>query len=169
MLEQKIEKNKETMDKIGKIRPDFLFSYWILIWFIVYYLLDKTTKYGKLVNLYASPLIGLWIGFWYSIILFIHIILFNPVLSIFIKYSIMLFLIKLFPIYLLRNKQIDYFYDTIGLAVLFGIYNVYLYLNSTNVVEVYQNIDRAILANKNETPFFYLMDKIYRLMFTINQ
>lgn len=81
----------------------------------------------------------------------------------------MLFLIKLLPIYLLRNKQIDYYHDTICVIAIFGLYNIYLYLNSTNIVEIYEKTERGILANQNNTPLFSLMDKIYRLMFTINQ
>ena len=162
MLENSIDPIKNTIDKQGKIRPDFLFSYWILTWFIFYYFLDKTTKYGKIVNKYASPIIALWIGFFYDFISFITIFIFNPIPSIIVKYSIMLLLIKIFPLYLLRDKPIHYYQDTISVSVVFLLYLFYLNLNSTNVIEIYEKTQRAIITGQNNTPFFSFMDSIYR-------
>ena len=39
---------KYTVDKTGNIRFDFLFSYWILIWFIIYYFINPPDS--KIVN-----------------------------------------------------------------------------------------------------------------------
>ena len=60
---EQLEPNKYTLDKSGNIRADFIFSYWILIWFIVYYFIGPpNSKIVQFVKTNMNPAVGLWIA-----------------------------------------------------------------------------------------------------------
>jgi hypothetical protein len=160
-LSSKIDANKNTIDESGNIRIDFLFSYWIFAWFIFFYFLDKTTKYGKFTTTYFSPMIALWFGFLYDFLSFFYLIFINPDFTMILKYAIMLLVIKITPLYLLRNTPIHYLQDTLSLIFLFFIYIVYLHLNNTSITEVYEKTEKGILTGENKTPLFHLMNSIF--------
>jgi hypothetical protein len=159
-LSPKIDPSKNTLDESGNIRIDFLFSYWIFAWFLLFYFLDKTTKYGKYATTYFSPMMALWFGFFYDLLIFVYLLFITPNLTMIIKYAIMLLVVKITPLYLLRNTPIHYLHDTISLLLLFSIYIIYLYLNHTSVIEVYRKTEKGILSGENKTPLFRLLSAI---------
>jgi hypothetical protein len=161
LLDEHVDSANNTVDKEGNIRADFLFSYWVLAWFVLYYILDKTTKYGYYIFKYLSPIIGLWISFIYGIIELCYIIYANHDPLLISKYILMMLLVKLLPIYLIRNQDVNYMRDTTAVAVVFIVYNIYIIYNGTNVIDIYRKTESAISSGESKTPLFRLLDYIY--------
>ena len=146
-----------------QIISSFLFSYWILAWFILYYCVDANTKWGKYIKDHGSPIAGLWMSFLYGLTLFVHIWLYNPNIRLLILFAVMLITIKIVPLYLLRSHVFDryrLFSSSLVLAVLFLFYTIYLHVNGTNSIEVYSKVEKSILLGENKTPFLRLLSKL---------
>ena len=73
----------------------------------------------------------------------------------------MMLSIKVFPLYLLRNTKIHIVSDSIVLGSLFGIYNMHLWANGTNVYEVYDKTIQSFKDGNNNTPLFMLMHQLF--------
>jgi len=142
-----------------QITSSFLFSYWILAWFILYYCVDANTKWGKYIKDHGSPIAGLWISLLYGLTMFIHILLYNPNRRLLILFAIMLITMKIVPLYLLRSQNHRLFSSALVLAVLFLFYTIYLYAYETNSIEVYSKVEKSILLGENKTPFLAFLSK----------
>jgi len=145
-----------------QITSSFLFSYWILVWFILYYCVDANTKWGKYIKDHGSPIAGLWMSLLYGLTLFVHILLYNPNRRLLILFAVMLITIKIVPLYLLRSHVFDryrLFSSALVLAVLFLFYSIYLSAYGTNSIEVYSKVEKSILLGENKTPFLAFLSK----------
>jgi hypothetical protein len=148
----------------GYVRPDFLLSYWIFVWFLIYYNIGAfkhplITKFKK----HGSPLLSLWIALFFNVYELIYVMILKFDIIIFIKYVFMFSLIKALPIYLLYRKgeQIHWLNDVLVLLVVLSIYVGYLYANNSNPQKIYAETEKSIVSGNNKTPMFYLMDQIY--------
>jgi hypothetical protein len=110
-------------------------------------------------------MIALWVGFLYDFATFIKMFSLGTGFNILLKYFIMLLLIKILPLYILRRTPIQWARDTVALITIFAAYNIYLYVNNTNSVEIYEKTERNILSGENRTPLFRLMESMI-LFFT---
>lgn len=156
---------KNTLDKKGNIRFDYLFSDWIFIWFIVYILAGKTKdSFGaKIIYENMNPLIALFIGFFENVLLFILILLYNPNPELIFKFILMMFTAKVIPIIILYNTKIKLVENIMSLLIIFGLYNFYLYLENTNIYTIYKKTTINVINNNNKTPFFRLFNYIIKL------
>ena len=131
-------------------RFDFVFSYWIFAWFILYYL--------KVIN--YSPLFALVIGFIYNIFLYIYLIYvykndktkYN--FYVLFDFVIVNFFIKVLPIYYLlfiqKNKiTINNILQTF---ILFTFYLLWIIINKKIYIENY----KLVIVKKSSTPFYNL-------------
>lgn len=125
----------------------FIFSYWILFWFILYY--NKIIKFNPLFILYLAFIHN----FYFAITTLKGLILY--------KYLFMIFIIKIIPIYLIYNNKI-HIDDIIFSIILFLCYNLYLYINNTDINNIYNQINDSIINNKNDTLFFYIINLFYK-------
>jgi hypothetical protein len=157
-----VDSSKNTLDKKGNIRFDYLFSYWIFAWFLVFYFVDKGTTAGKWIYKYLNPTIALWIALMESLVTFVYLLILHPRLDYTIKMLAMMFFIKAFPLYLIRRYPIHWKNDILVTLILFAIYNVYLYFNDTNVIDIYRRTFTAFKEGTNQTPLFSLMDSLYK-------
>ena len=131
------------------VRGDLIFSNWIFIWFIVYYFgfIQYSPIWlllvGALENIY---LLGLMIVNQLPYICLIH-------------FSIILFLFKLLPIYLIRNDtlKID---DLIFSLLLVNLYIAWTIFNRKDVIQVSNEIVTSLIQNKRDTPMMNLLDNI---------
>jgi len=127
-----------------KTRFDFVFSYWIFAWYI-FYALGLTTY---------SPKAFLILSVSINVLIFLSMIYYKNS-SIFIAlFVIANFIIKVAPIFFLRNvsnKPRDY-YAGLGLFV---IYNIWLLINGTSFIEILKNQYDAIVKNEARTPFMH--------------
>jgi len=163
-----LNSHKNTTDKNGVIRFDFIFSYWIFFWFLIYYfvLLTSSKNMSKFATfiLHYNPFIGLIFAFLENIVLFIYMLPFFQT-EILIKYVFMMFLIKIIPIYLIRNQKINPVNDIFAIIVLFCIYLLWLYYNKTDVIDVYKKTTLSITLNSNKTPLFHFIDYTIHSLF----
>jgi hypothetical protein len=150
--------------KNGLIRPDFIFSYWIFVWVLIYFisniLLNK--------NIIPSPLLAIYIGFFVSLYGLSYLVSTISNNSILMKFLVMLIVIKTIPllitIYLSGTYKINWNYDLKKILILLLFYFVYLVCWNVNVFDVYNYEGISIINNDNKTPFFYLLTKIYPLV-----
>ena len=157
-----LDPNKYTIDKTGQIRFDYLFSYWIAIWFLIYYFIQPAnSKIVQFVKTYLNPKIGLWLALLENIITFIFIIRSHFEWWFFFVFIFMMLSIKVFPLYLLRNTKIHIVSDSIVLGSIFGIYTMHLWANGTNVYEVYDKTIQSFKDGNNNTPLFMLMHQLF--------
>ena len=131
------------------LRVDLVFSYWIYAWFILYFF--NYTKY--------SPKIALILGLLDNIVMLFLMIVWSTSLKTIIWFIIINTLIKVVPLYYLRNESFKMkdIYFTIGL---FFIYIIWLHINSQSLIGNIKVIHNSLLYGKNETPFMNLLSKI---------
>ena len=127
---------------------DSIFSYWIVLWVFVYILAENSRRY------FTSPIVALWIGLCFGFYLFLDILSKAKFVTSII-YIIVVIFVKIIPLYLLRNYPVDILRDSVALCILFFVYNMYLSLMyHTNIIKVYEAIEKSIINGENNTPFF---------------
>jgi hypothetical protein len=130
------------------IRPDFLFSYWVFAWFVIYYFFPTgiPDKY--------SPKLALFCALAENLFEFVSIILFNRPIWDILKYLAMIAIVKVFPLYLLRKESIHFQQDICVLVAVFAAYLLYLAAWGTNLVEVYRKTEQDLKTGQNNTPLY---------------
>ena len=117
------------------MRLDYVFSYWILAWYLLY--IAKITKY--------SPKFVLILGI---------------IENSFIIFILLNIFIKIIPYYTVRNDKIIK-KDIIATIILFIIYCLWLYINTgNNVIEYHIKISDSVIKDKNETPAMRFVNHI---------
>jgi hypothetical protein len=139
------------------ITVDKLFSYWVFMWFIIYYFGNKYIGYNV-----PTPKLALYIAFYENIAELISLMTVNLNWWLITKFSIMILFVKLLPLYLLRNEKIE-IKDIYILLVVFSIYVIYLYLLGTSLLEVYKTTNKSLAEGKNDTPFYIFIDWISKI------
>jgi len=134
---------------MSALRADLVFSYWVYVWFILYFL--NYTKY--------SPKFALTLGLIDNIVMLFLMILWSTNIKTIIWFIIINTLIKILPLYYLKNESFKMkdIYVTIGL---FLIYIIWLHINSKSLVGNIKLIHNSLLYGKNETPLMNLLSKI---------
>ena len=137
------------------IRFDFIFSYWLVAWYIVY--MTKLTTF--------NPKVGLLIGLIENIFMFIVMLFFASFENV-VYFLIVNFFIKFLPLYSVWKYPIT-LRDTYAFFGLFGVYLIWIYVNSIYYGESVQAMTvESLLQNKNETPgiqfIHWMKNKIYR-------
>ena len=133
------------------IRPDFIFSYWIFVWYLLY--ISKIVTY--------NPKIFLFLGMIEGIIVFCVLLTKIPLSSV-IKYFIVISVIKFIPYFTIRNRVIHY-NDIVFSLFLFVVYHVWLFVNEKNMIGIYQNLYNSFVHNKQDTPGYMLVNRIMDL------
>jgi len=129
-------------------RFDFVFSYWIFIWYIFF-------EMGF--NRY-NPKIGLIIGLIDNVALLCLMIYFsNSLINIFLFCAINFF-IKVIPLWRLRNTEYK-ITDFYALIVLFIIYIGWLFINNVNIIKLVKVRYNNIKNNDTFGPFMYYIKK----------
>jgi hypothetical protein len=129
-------------------RFDFVFSYWIFAWFILYEL--KITHY--------NPKIALIIGLLVNVIELSTMIYYKNSFSNIFLFSLINFIFKVVPLWILRKteyKVIDVYAD-IGLFI---IYLFWLFINNVNIRKESTNLVYKIKHNKPVGPIMYYVNK----------
>lgn len=123
-------------------RFDFVFSYWIFAWFLLY-------EVGVIAY---SPTIALLIGFIENIgILCLMLYFANSWLNIFL-FCFVNFFIKIVPLYILRNKPL-LMRDLYAFIGLFGIYVLWILVNKVSIIDAAKQTYKKIHDNKPLGPF----------------
>lgn len=159
----RVDPNKNTVDKSGVLRFDFLFSYWILVWFMVFYFTptNSTGPISKFILNHLNPTLAFYFALIENIGTLVIIIIYNPNLWLIFKFVCMIGLLKVMPLYLLRTYPVQWKHDTVVLFVIFGIYNLYLAWNDTTIYKIYERTITSIQTGDNRTPLYHLLSNIW--------
>jgi len=145
---------KHTIDHKGTLRYDFLFSYWMFIWFILFWLLPKNDNLRSI----AHPAFTLAIGVLENTITLLLILYYNPQWSIIWKFVAMMIAIKILPLYLVMYEStplhVPWQNSIITFIVVFAIYLGYLFVNDANFVEIYKTAIVSVIMDENKTPLY---------------
>lgn len=152
-----LDTSKHTVDKRGVIRFDYLFSYWIFTWFIIYIFITPTNTYTAYFKKYCNPLFAFIIGIVENVATLIFILFYNPKFNIIVKYIGMMVFAKIIPALILWSYPVDWIKNIAWTVALFLIYNVYLFANQTNLVEIYKKTITSIIYNRDLTPLYALL------------
>jgi hypothetical protein len=134
------------------IRFDIVFSYWILLWFILYAL--KLTRY--------SPKFALILGVLENLCMLILMFFSGTKIKTMILFVFIQTIIKALPIYYLRNKPIR-MKDIYFTGLIFLVFLIWLHINNESLVENQKIIYDSLLNGKNTTPLIALFVKLQKI------
>lgn len=145
---------------------DKIFSYWIIVWLIVYIIAFYNQDQPGFDFVYenGNPFFLLVIGLIENILLLCFILFYNPKLSLILKFSIMFVLLKIIPLYILfYHSKIKVMENLVFSFSLFVFYNMYLWYKNTNIIEVYSFLNHSVIYDLKRTPLLGLISKITNL------
>lgn len=134
------------------MRFDFLFSYWIFIWYFLY-IFGVTT---------FNPKIALVIAILQNIMLLIFMFYANQSWFNLISFCIVNTVVKIIPFWTLRHTMYRW-KDFYALAYLFIIYVGWLYVNNQLTTRILKQMIERLQDNKPVGPFTYFIDKYIRV------
>jgi len=104
------------------MRIDFVFSYWIFVWYILYI--------SRLTNI--NPKFALNFAFIHNIIILLFMIYYGRTVKSVLLFMMMILLLKIIPIYTLYNTSIKRL-DIITTFILLLIYICWLFINGETI------------------------------------
>jgi hypothetical protein len=135
------------------MRFDYLFSYWIFIWYLLYFF--HITDYNPKFILICAII--------ENIILLFFMIYYNTQLSVIILFLIGMFIIKIIPIYTIWNTIIRW-KDILFTFILLFIYIIWLYINNVTIYYILNEI-KQVVFNKKNFPSVDLLLRIYNYVY----
>lgn len=133
------------------LRADLVFSYWIYTWYILYAF--KLTNY--------SPKLALILGVIDNLIMLVLMLLFGTSRKTIFFFIVVNTLIKVVPLYYLRNQSIK-MKDVLFTLGLFIVFVIWLHMNKQSLVGNIKLIHDSLLYGKNQTPVMSIISKIER-------
>ena len=128
-------------------RFDLVFSYWILLWFIIYEC--NFTTY--------NPKFALLIGLFENMVYLLYMIFYKNSISSIWLFVIINFFIKIVPLYIVANTVIHK-RDIIFTLLLIAIYIIWLVVNNVNVYQYIKDPLKIFRENKtDETPLISII------------
>jgi len=131
-------------------RFDFVFSYWIFAWFILYEL--KIIQFNPKIALIMALITTL-------IEVFMMIYFNNSFFNIFL-FSFINFIMKVLPLWILRKSEYKII-DVYAFIGLFIIYLVWLFINHVNIKKEIPIIADRIKHNKPVGPFMFYANQFF--------
>ena len=133
-----------------KERFDFVFSYWIFAWYLLY----------EIGIISFNPKFALTVGLIHNCFAFILMIYFkNSFINIFLFCLINLF-IKIIPLWRLRNTKY-HLYDIYATMILFIIYLLWMELNGVNYTTFLENNYYKMTHGGEGGPLTYYFNKYF--------
>lgn len=146
------------------LRIDHFFSYWIVIWFFIYLFLMKTNIINEDSKKYLknnlNPKFAIYIALIENICILLYLIIEKSSILTIIKYTVMISIFKIIPLYILQNEKIKLPQDLIPVSVLFIIYNIYLASKKTSFYDINNVSIHHIINGSDNTPFFRMVHYI---------
>lgn len=135
------------MEKV--LRPDLIFSDWIYIWFVLYYF--SFIKW--------SPKFALIIGLIENVVMLLLVILYGTKKKTALHFFIVIFMIKIIPLYYLKDENIKW-KDVKCTLYIFILFNIWLYMNGQTFISNGKKIHDSLIYGKGETPFMSFFNKL---------
>ena len=132
------------------MRLDFIFSYWIFFWYILY-IFGLFARY--------NPKFAIIAGLFENIIIVLLMVFYQTSIKLIILFAIMSVILKIIPLYTLWNEKIKS--GDIGFTFL--LFFAYLFWTSINNLKIGDFLKRSkglILHNKNTLPGMQFLDRI---------
>ena len=139
------------------MRFDFVFSYWIFTWYLLY--MSKMVSY--------SPKLALGLGIIENAFLLVSMVLFGSNARTILSFIFINTLIKVLPYYSLRRETIRTT-DLIPTVFLFAVYVGWIYYNQQDLTGNYKKVFDSLIHNRDETPFIQLLRKVGQNNFTVS-
>jgi len=142
------------------IRPDFIFSYWIFAWAIIYYIYQSyfpdeiKIAYSGFAK-YGNPKVALYCAFFENLCALVYLFVKNTKWFIIAKYIFTIVILKVIPLYLLEPYKMNLPNDLYITCLLGLLYKVYLSFFGETIANVYTKINTSISLDKNQTPLEY--------------
>jgi hypothetical protein len=133
------------------IRSDYVFSYWIFLWFILYLL--KFVPY--------NPKIIIILGIIEILFTLIYLIVKNASIKEITKFFIINIIIKFIPLLLIYKDPIER-KDIYATVILVLIYLIWMYINDVNIIKVYQKLINSYLENNSSSRTYF--SKLYDIV-----
>jgi hypothetical protein len=137
-----------------EITFDKLFTYWTVVWFIIYYFTKYFHIFGDIKYNIPSPIIALYIGLIENLCTFILFFINNVDFIEWIKFALQISITKGFPIYLLRNEPLKIPENIYSFLFVFIVYLLYLQILGTNIIDVYRQSKNSLIKGKHDTPMY---------------
>jgi hypothetical protein len=134
------------------MRFDYVFSYWIFTWYLLYEL--RVTTY--------NPKIALVLGLLENIILFSIMVYMNQSWLHLIVFCLINTVLKVIPLWRLRNTSYRW-KDVYAFVILFMIYVVWLYVNDQITTPNLKASLKKLENNAPVGPFTYYVDKYLKV------
>jgi hypothetical protein len=135
-------------------RFDLVFSYWILVWFILF-------EYDFI---RYNPKFALVIGLFENMVYLLYMIFYKNSISSIWLFVIINFFIKIVPLYIVSNTVI-YKRDILFTLCLIVIYIIWLLVNSVNVYQYIKDPLKIFRENKtDQTPLISVIKHRFKKM-----
>ena len=134
---------------MSALRADFVFSYWIYVWYLFY--ITKIIPY--------SPKFALILGLIDNFVMLVLMLLYGTSRKTIFYFIVINTIIKVIPLYYLQSQKILWkdIYFTCGLFILFIIW---LHINKQSLQGNIKEIHDSLIYGKDKTPFMALLKKI---------
>lgn len=133
------------------IRPDFIFSYWIFAWFLLYFF--KVTQY--------NPKYLLLLGVLENLMTIIIGIYYRTSMMYIVYFIFIMIIMKIIPLYLSWNNKDNFTSlqsDLVASIFVFALYSLWLHFNGTDIISIQKRIIDSIIKEKNETPILWAIN-----------
>jgi hypothetical protein len=155
---QKFDPKKYTTDQLGNIRFDFLFSYWMTIWFFLYWFVPKTKPSVSPITHtfyeWMNPILVFFLGLGENAFTFALLAYYRKNTTILLKFMAMMLFTKFLPILLLWNHPFHFLANFVIGSIVFLLYNLYLTWNGTDIYNIYSRTFTSLLEDKDLTPLY---------------
>lgn len=131
------------------MRLDFIFSYWIFFWYLLY-LFGLVTQY--------NPKFAIVCGLIENILILFFMLYFHTRIKLILLFIIMSILLKIIPLYTLWNTKIKW-HDIQMTFLLFFIYLFWTYINNQKYNDFMKRTQELIIHNKNTLPGMRFLEK----------
>jgi len=131
------------------IRIDYIFSYWIIFWYILY-ICNFITYNPKFVII---------LGLFENICILLLMFYYNTKFNLIFLFIIMMFLLKIIPLYTIWNTKItqkDLYFT--GFVII--VYLLWMFTNKKNTYDFITNSNKLIIYNKNTLPDMIMLEKM---------
>jgi len=132
------------------LRIDFIFSYWIFAWYLLYVM--RVTRY--------SPKLAILCGIIENLIILSSMIYYKTRLIFIYYFCIMFLLLKIIPLWTIRHDVIRENSVLMTLFV-FGIYLVWMKMNNQSTSTFIRHTTDMVIKNKNTFPGMVFIEKLF--------
>jgi hypothetical protein len=130
------------------LRHEFIFSYWIILWYILY----------ELSIISYNPKFWIFVALFFNLIQFITMIYYKRFFMLMV-FIFIIIIIKIIPSWRLRNTTIR-IEDILFGIFLFILYYCWLLYNHYTIYKIGQILFNSIKYNNEVTPMMYIIKKL---------